>query len=517
MAGRDPADRHHLNRQARGSRRVAADDALTRHGNVRLTDADVEALGGQTVPEEVPQSPSCASELRDLHVEQRPTDSLTPRRRNPRTHSAKQIRQIADSIQTFGFTNPLLIDATGTVIAGHGRLRAAKQLGMATVPTIRLDHLSKEEVRALVIADNKLAELAGWDQDLLALELQGLAELELDFDLEVIGFETTEIDLLIGEAAKGDEPDPADEILAIDREAPAVSRPGDLWAIGPHRLLCGDALDESAYARLLGGRTARTVFVDPPYNVPIEGHVSGLGHHHHGEFAMASGEMSEAEFVGFLEEALGHHAAHSINGAIHFVCMDWRHVGELLAASRSVYSEFKNLCVWEKTNAGMGSLYRSQHELVVVLKVGTAAHVNNVELGRHGRYRTNIWRYAGANSFGPERDKDLAMHPTVKPVRLVADAILDCSRRGDLVLDGFAGSGTTLLAAERTGRVGYGLEIDPHYVDVALRRMAEHAGLEPVHVESKRSFDEIAAERAADGPAEGDMPDTQPSSPKEGS
>jgi hypothetical protein len=242
------------------------------------------------------------------------------------------------------------------------------------------------------------------------------------------------------------------------------------------------------------------VFIDPPYNVRIDGHVSGLGRHRHGEFAMASGEMSDAEFVSFLETVLGHHAAYSIDGAIHFVCMDWRHLGELLAAGRSVYSELKNLCVWEKTNAGMGSLYRSQHELVAVFKTGTAPHVNNIELGRHGRYRTNIWRYAGANSFGAERDKDLEMHPTVKPVRLVADAILDCTRRGDLVLDGFAGSGTTLLAAERSERVGFGIEIDPRYVDVALRRMAEHAGLEAVHVESGKSFDEIAAERTAESP-----------------
>jgi DNA modification methylase len=239
------------------------------------------------------------------------------------------------------------------------------------------------------------------------------------------------------------------------------------------------------------------VFVDPPYNVPIHGHVSGLGRHRHGEFAMASGEMSEDEFVDFLETVLVHHAAHSVDGAIHFVCMDWRHLRELLAASRSIYSEFKNLCVWEKTNAGMGSLYRSQHELVLVFKSGTAPHVNNIELGRHGRYRTNVWRYAGANSFGSERDKDLGMHPTVKPIRLVADAILDCTHRGDLVLDGFAGSGTTLLAAERSGRVGYGIEIDPRYVDVSLRRMAEHAGLEPVHSEIGKSFDTIAKERAA--------------------
>ena len=460
------------------------------------------------------EPPSRASELYDLHVEERRIDSLTPRRRNPRTHSAKQIDQIARSIKEFGFTNPLLIDANGSVIAGHGRLRAAKQLGMEMVPTIRLDHLSEEQVRALVIADNKLAELAGWDEDLLALELQDLAELDLDFDLEVIGFETPEIDLLIGTAAKGEQPDPADDLPAFDPEAPTVSRLGDLWAIGPHRLLCGDARDELAYVRLLGEQKARLVFVDPPYNVPIHGHVSGLGRKRHGEFAMASGEMSEAEFVGFLKKALGHHRAHSIDGAIHFVCMDWRHQRELLAAGRSVYSEFKNLCVWEKTNAGMGSLYRSQHELVLVFKAGTAPHVNNIELGRHGRYRTNVWRYAGANSFGSDRDKDLEMHPTVKPVRLVADAILDCTRRGDLVLDGFAGSGTTLLAAERAGRVGYGIEIDPRYVDVALRRMAEHAGLEPVHFESGKSFDAIADERKSAGqPPDGGVDtDRSPSS-----
>jgi 16S rRNA G966 N2-methylase RsmD len=484
----------------------------SRQGNER----EPSELRGTQADKELRSQDSASGlpELRDLHVEDSPIGRLTPRRRNPRTHSAKQIRQIADSIREFGFTIPLLIDATDTVITGHGRLRAAKQLGMATVPTIRLDHLSQEQIRALVIADNRLAELAGWDQDLLTLELRDLAELDLDFELEVIGFETPEIDLLVGDAEKGEQSDPADEVLTPEPETPVVSRLGDLWVIGPHRLLCSDALDELAYERLLGDRRARTVFVDPPYNVPIQGHVSGLGRHRHEEFAMASGEMSEAEFVTFLEKALGLHVAHSIDGAIHFVCMDWRHLGELLAAGHSVYSEFKNLCVWEKTNAGMGSLYRSQHELVGVFKVGTAPHVNNVELGRHGRYRTNVWRYAGANSFGRGRDEDLAMHPTVKPVRLVADAILDCSRRGDVVLDGFAGSGTTLLAAERTGRVGHGLEIDPRYVDIALRRMSEHAGLEPVHVESGKSFDELAAERAA---AEGDPPEAQAPSPQEAS
>ena len=438
------------------------------------------------------------AELRDLAVERRAIGSLKLRKSNARTHSKRQIRQIADSIETFGFTNPVLIDSSDTIVAGHGRVRAAKQLGMKTVPTLRLDHLTEEQVRAYVIADNKLAENAGWDRDLLAIELQGLAECELDFDLEVVGFETAEIDLLIGSGFAETEADPADASPSIDLSEPTVSRLGDLWQIGPHRLLCADALSGDSYDRLVGRRKARLVFVDPPYNVPVGGHVSGLGQHRHAEFAMASGEMSEAEFTAFLERALRLHAAHSVDGALHFVCMDWRHSRELLAAARDIYSEYKNLCVWAKTNAGMGSLYRSQHELVHVLKVGTAPHTNNVELGKHGRYRTNVWQYAGANTFSAERDEALAIHPTVKPVRLVADAILDCSKRGDRVLDGFAGAGTTLLAAERAGRVGFGIEIDPAYVDAAIRRLAEHPGLTATHAETGLTFDEIATKRAVE-------------------
>jgi DNA modification methylase len=444
-------------------------------------------------------------ELQNLTIEPRSTSSLKLRRNNPRTHSDRQIRQIADSIETFGFTNPVLIDATDTVIAGHGRVRAANHLGIRQVPTVRLEHLTPEQVRAYVIADNKLAECAGWDRDLLAIEFQELCEIDLDFALEVTGFETAELDLLIGGGAEQEAGDPADDSVDLDPAAPPVSRPGDLWQIGSHRLLCGDALESESYARLLDDRSADLVFVDPPYNVRIDGHVSGLGRARHAEFAMASGEMTGRGFTAFLEGALGHHAARSCDGALHFVCMDWRHSAELLEAARRVYDEYKNLCVWAKTNAGMGSLYRSQHELIHVFKVGKAPHTNNVELGRHGRTRSNVWRYAGVNSFGDERDAALAMHPTVKPVRMVADAILDCSRRQDRVLDGFAGSGTTLLAAERTGRIGYGLEIEPRYVDATIRRLAEQAGLEAVLADSGRSFDDVAAARSDelfDGPAQ---------------
>ena len=465
------------------------------------TRANPEPVEGQyaqsvpTPPDFQPSDDSHCGEY-DLQIEDRAVASLTLRRNNPRTHSEKQIRQIATSIETFGFTNPVLIDASGTVIAGHGRVRAAKLLGRQTVPTIQLDHLSPEQIRAYVIADNRLAENAGWDRDLLALELQGLTELDLDldFDLTVTGFETAEIDLLVGDAEISDA---ADEVAEIDPDRPLVSRPGDLWIIGRHRLLCGDSTDPASYDHLLGGQKARLMFVDPPYNVPIDGHVSGLGKVKHAEFAMASGEMTETEFTDFLEKALGHHARHSLDGAIHFVCMDWRHMGELHVAGRRVYHDLKNICVWTKTNAGMGSLYRSQHELVFVFKNGTAPHVNNIELGRHGRYRTNVWHYPGANTFGSDRQDALAMHPTVKPVRMVADAILDCSRRGEIVLDGFAGSGSTLVAAEITSRAGYGIEIDPRYVDATIRRLAEHAGLEAVHADTGLTFAEVEATRRA--------------------
>ena len=428
--------------------------------------------------------------MADLKVEYRDTKVLKPYDRNARTHSKKQIRQIADSIERFGWTNPVLIDGQDQIVAGHGRVAAAKRLGIDEVPTILLETMSEVEIRAYVIADNRLAELADWDDEILAIELQALVE--LDFDVEVTGFETAEIDLLIDGLDAAGAIDDGDRIPEVDPSASRVTQAGDLWRLGRHRLLCGDATKRKSFERLMAGERAQMVFTDPPYNVPIDGHVCGLGRIRHAEFAMASGEMSEAEFTGFLETVLGHLAAHSADGALHFVCMDWRHVYELLSASRETYGEMKNLCVWAKTNAGMGSLYRSQHELVFVFKNGSAPHVNNVELGRHGRYRTNVWQYAGVNALGADRDDELAMHPTVKPVALVADAIRDCSRRGDIVLDAFGGSGTTLIAAERAGRRGYAIEIDPLYVDVTLERFRATFGEEPVHEASGLTFGELS-------------------------
>jgi DNA modification methylase len=435
----------------------------------------------------------------NISIEHVPLSALKPYSRNARIHSDRQLAQIAASIRAFGFNNPVLADAGGVIIAGHGRVEAAKTLGLETVPVIRLEHLSEDQRRAYILADNKLAERAGWDPEILAIELQHLTSVDLDFDISITGFEMAEIDLLIGEQSATTAPgktDPDDEVPSVDDAGPAVTRPGDIWQIGPHRLICGDATDPASYAHLLDGEQAQMVFTDPPYNVKIDGHVCGLGAAKHREFAMASGEMTEGEFTGFLAAVFGNLVAHAADGAITFVCMDWRHLGEVLAAAKGNFTELKNLCVWSKTNGGMGSLYRSQHELVFVFKTGSAPHINNVELGKHGRYRTNIWSYAGVNSFGRSRDADLGMHPTVKPTALVADAILDCSKRKGIILDAFAGSGTTLVAAERTGRRGYGIELDPHYCDIIIRRLAKVAGLEAVHAATGKTFAESAAEEA---------------------
>ena len=402
-------------------------------------------------------------------IEQIAPGDLTPWATNARTHSKKQIRQIADSIETFGFTNPVLIDGARSILAGHGRVKAAMLLGLATVPCVRIEHMTPAQKRAYVLADNKLALNAGWDEDLLARELGALLEMpELDFDIDVTGFSIAEIDGLI-EGVEPEEPgDPGDDL--VPAEALRRCQPGDLWRLGSHRLVCGNALDADVVGLLMGGELARMVFSDPPYNVPIDGHVGNSGKTQHREFAMASGEMSRAEFTAFLTDAFRNMADHSMDGSIHFLCMDWRHMDEMLAAGEAVYDEFKNLIAWVKDNGGMGSFYRSRHELIFAFKSGTAPHVNSFELGQHGRYRTNVWQYKGVNSFRSGRMDDLALHPTVKPVQMIADAIKDVSRRGEIVLDLFGGSGSTLIAAEKTGRRGFLVELDPIYCDRIIAR-----------------------------------------------
>lgn len=425
-------------------------------------------------------------------MEQRDVAALKAAKRNARTHSPMQIKQIAESIRAFGFVNPVLVDSEDNIVAGHGRVEAARKLGFSMVPVIRLAHLSESELRAYAIADNRLAELAGWDKNVLAIELADLVTIDSDLDVSVTGFGHAEIDLIIQMQDKAT--DPADDVPEPPTSADVITRPGDLWRLGAHRILCADVRDRGAVRHLMGEERARMVFTDPPYNVPIEGHVSGLGRARHDEFVCASGEMSSVEFTGFLEVALANLAAVSDDGSLHYVCMDWRHLSELTIAGQRVYTELKNLCVWNKTNGGMGSLYRSKHELVFVFKYGRANHINNVELGRFGRYRSNVWEYAGVNTWRQGRSKDLSDHPTVKPVLLVADAIQDASNRGDIVLDGFGGSGTTLIAAERVGRCARLIEIEPRFVDVTIQRWQSATGQRATQIGSGVTF----ADRATD-------------------
>lgn len=398
---------------------------------------------------------------------------LKPNPRNARTHSKKQIKQIAESIRAFGFIAPVLIDENSMILAGHGRVEAAKLVGLSSIPCRRVGTLTAKQKRAYVLADNKLALNAGWDEELLAEELEELVSLDLGFEIEATGFSIPEIDSLV-EGLKPEEPnDPADDLPAPD--GPPRCRQGDVWALGKHRLICGDALDPGVVELLMSGERAQMVFTDPPYNVPIDGHVSGLGKTKHREFAMASGEMNKAQFTQFLQTAFHNLATHSVDGAIHFICMDWRHISELTAAGGAVYSELKNLIVWAKDNGGMGTFYRSRHELIFAYKVGNAPHINAFELGQHGRYRTNVWNYRGVNTMKAGRMEELALHPTVKPVQMIADAIKDVSGRGDIVLDLFGGSGSSLIAAEKTGRRAYLCELDPVYCDRIIRRWEAYA------------------------------------------
>lgn len=433
------------------------------------------------------------SDLRTVLIE---IEKLKLYERNPRIHSAGQINGLKKSISEFGFNNPVLIDEDNNVVAGHGRIAAAQQLGMLKVPATRLCHLSPNKLRAFAIADNRIAEAgASWDDALLAGVLLELSSADLDFSLDAIGFSTGEIDLRIESlnAVTETKPEVLEDIPAIAAEA--VTHQDDVWICGHHRIYCGDALDRESYKRLMRGKLARLVFADPPFNLQVDGLVSGKGKLRHREFAMGSGEWTTAEHTDFLSRVFSHGARNSKSGSIHFYSGDWRHLTEYVTAGNECFSELKNLCVWKKHNAGMGSFYRSQHELFFVFKHGTSKHANNVELGKNGRSRSNIWEFPGASNFGRSgEDADLSSaHPTPKPVALVAEAILDCSKRGDIVLDSFLGSGTTLLAAERVGRTCYGMEIDPLYCDLAIRRWQRHCGDHAVLERTGQRFDDISS------------------------
>jgi DNA modification methylase len=438
----------------------------------------------------------------------RPVGDLKPFPNNPRRHPEAQIARLMRNIARV-WTNPILIDETGTILAGHARLEAAKRLGLTEVPTLTIVGLSAAEKQAVVISDNRLPEQAIWDFELLKDHFNAL--IEIDFDVELTGFATGEIDLLLDGKPAPAATDPADDLTGLVSQGPAVSQLGDSWQLGRHRLVCGDALQSTSYAVLLGGELAQTVVTDPPFNVPITGHAMGRGKMRHREFKMASGEMSEAAFTAFLESFIRQAIIFSEDGSIHYLFIDWRHLPELLTAARPLYAEWKNLLVWNKTNAGQGSFYRSKHELIGVFKNGTAPHINNFGLGAQGRYRANVLDYPGVNCLHPARRGDLDLHPTVKPVGLVADLIRDCSRRNGIVLDPFGGSGTTILAAERAGRVARVIELDPLYIDVAIRRWEQITSIPARHAESRLTFTETAVERGIDpadagGPARSGRP-----------
>jgi DNA modification methylase len=441
---------------------------------------------------------SAASDNVKQNVVWVPIEELKPYGRNARTHDDKQLAVIAASITTFGFTNPVLVDKNNIIVAGHGRVAAAKRLGYTDVPTLLLDSLTPEQVIAYRIADNRIAELAGWDQSILTIEYQHLVDCDVEFDLEVTGFTMAEIDIHLNgsdDDSGDDANDPADEIP--EEQQFAVSRIGDLWLMKRHRLLCGSALEAKNFSLLMKGQQAQMILQDPPWNISMD-LISGSGKIKHRQFVMASGEMTDDEFRAFLRNQLTCNMAAVDNDAIIQVFIDWRGVEKVITAGATLGLELVNICVWSKTNGGMGSPWRSAHELVVVFKKPGGKIRDRVKLGRHGRYRTNVWHVAGQNSFGSGRMEALKIHPTSKPVALLAEAIRDVTDIGDIVLDSFMGSGSLLIAAERTQRIAYGMELDPLYVDTIVRRWEQFTGEKAVHAETGLTFAEVTEQRDGD-------------------
>lgn len=429
----------------------------------------------------------------ELHIDYVALKDLRAYRRNAKKHPTKQLKKLGQSLQEFGFVTPVLVDENNTVIAGHARCLVANQLGLEVVPVVRLAHLTPPQVKALRIADNRLSELGEWDKDLLAVEIAEL--LEVNFDVDLTGFEAPQIDMMLDTQLDSSGDQAADALPIVDTESPSISRVGDLWCLGHHFLLCGDARQSDSYCKLMRGELAQIVVTDPPYNVPIHGHVAVAGDVHKREFVMASGEMSPQEFIEFLFAVVRCLARYSLAAALQYIFMDWRSLSVLDSVCRDVFARQVNLCVWAKTNGGMGSLYRSQHELVTVYQNGSGPHINNVQLGKHGRNRTNVWHYEGVNSLNRERRAELRLHPTVKPCEMIADVLRDASERNGIVLDPFVGSGTTIIASEITGRRCRAMELDPRYVDVAIKRWQDYTGEVAVDASSGLTFAETKAQR----------------------
>ncbi|SMQ69918.1 DNA modification methylase [Altererythrobacter xiamenensis] len=433
----------------------------------------------------------------ELVVTEKPLADLQPSPNRTRITSPEQLEKVISSIRLFGLVMPVLIDQNDVVVSGHILCEAAEQLGFKSVPCISVEHLDNAEIEALALALNRVGETGAWDTDLLrermiALESDGI-------DLTSTGFTLPEIDqiTLLSQPADGD--NDADEFEEDEDDRPVVSRLGDLYQLGVHRLHCADALKAASYEALLEGQLAQCIFSDAPYGCGIEGFVSGLGKHKHEDFLMGAGDLDREELQDFFGTYLGHCKAFSSPGAIIFACMDWRQLDALLLAGLDVGLTRNNIAVWDKGSGGMGGLYRNAHEFVAVFCNGKTAATNNIALGRYGRDRCNIWRYPGANRPGSSSAKALADHPTPKPLPLVEDALLDVTNRGDIVLDPFMGSGSTILAAENTGRICYGIELDPKYVDRAIRRWERETGEPAIHIETGLTFDELAQRRISEG------------------
>jgi len=433
-------------------------------------------------------SPSLSSTIISHSVE-----TLKPFPDNPRQHSEKQVLQLMRAIKVNGFTNPVLMDESGTILSGHGRLEAAKRLGMATMPVLIYSGCSPEQKRAIVLGENRLAELSAWDPKCLKLQLEAL--IEVDFDVEITGFSTAQVNLIIDGPPASTSNDPQDILPPIPSQS--VSRREDIWLLGDHKLICGDSREQTVYLSLLAHEKAQMVLTDAPYNVKIHGHARGKGRVRHREFRMASGEMSDMGFRDFLRDVMNSVVPVCLDGSLHYWFMDWRHFPILLAAGNACYDEWKQLLVWNKVNAGMGTFYRSQHELIAIFKHGNHTHINNFGLGDGGRYRTNVIDYPGMTLATARNRKERDLHPTVKPIGLLAGLIQDCSSRGGIILDPFSGSGSTILAAERTGRKARAIEIDPAYVDVALTRWQEMTGKPAILAGTNTTFDQVSRDRSA--------------------
>lgn len=423
-------------------------------------------------------------------------DRITPPSKFLKAFTKPNVRTCARFIEQFGFLTPILIDGDGNILGGVLFFLAARLLELSEVPTVRITHLSPDEQLAYRIAEQRINELSPWDGQALGEALKHLSAQNLSFDLDITGFSLPEIDLWI-EGLSGPTNASAEEPVPKVPSDPTV-RLSEIWRCAGHRILCGSALDKDCWSALMGTVKANLVFTDPPYNVAVKGHVGGKGAIQHREFAMASGEMSSDEYLNFLTDIGRALKKNSADGSLHYFCIDWRHVSEVLKAGEAIFERLINICTWVKDNGGMGSFYRSQHELIVVFRNGNRAHRNNIELGRHGRNRSNVWNYAGANSFsGRTTDEGnlLKLHPTVKPVQMVADAILDSTARRGIVVDCFLGSGSTLLAAERVGRRLYGMEIDPAYVEVCIQRWQRHTGQDATLEATGETFAQVAAKR----------------------